>query len=75
MCFASYPVIYLNQEKVTGSVGLSNNVKIGGFRHPSLFSRRGDGGEVLEKINVQKKHANRNQFIARQERITFVNIT
>jgi len=27
MCFASYPVIYLNQEKVTGSVGLSNNVK------------------------------------------------
>jgi len=44
MCFASYPVIYLNQEKVTGSVGLSNNVKIGGFRHPSLFFKdRGRG--------------------------------
>jgi len=48
MFLASYTVIYFNQEKVTGSVGLSNNVKIGGFRHPSLFSRRGDGGEVCD---------------------------
>ena len=43
-CIASYPEIYFNQEKLIGSVWLSNNVKISGFRHPSLFFKeRGRG--------------------------------
>jgi hypothetical protein len=27
-----------------------------GFRHPSLFSRRGDGGEVFEVKNLKNKN-------------------
>jgi hypothetical protein len=47
-CVASHIDIYFNRVNVVGSVGLSNIDKILGFRHPSLFSKRGDGGEVFE---------------------------
>jgi hypothetical protein len=53
--------------KIVGSGGLSNMVKISEFRHLSLFSSSGEGGEVFEVINSEnKKRANLNHLIVRQ---------